>query len=103
MEQIIRGAEIKFQLNIAPMNGFRMSSYDFRVVAYCKDTKQKLEVTKEECTMLDDDNYIVPVDTASLGLGELLLDVYAEVPDDIFPDELRTDVARLETYVEIIV
>lgn len=102
MEQIIRGAEIKFKLNIAPMNGFRMSSYDFHVTAYCKDTKQKLEITKDECTMDDEDTYIVPVDTSALGLGELMLDVYADVPDDIFPDELRTDIARLETHLEII-
>ena len=102
MVEIIRGTDIKFNLNILPIGGISMSSYDFRVVAYVKGTNQRITIIKDSCAMEDDDNYTVPVDTTSLGLGELLLDVYAFIPDTDFNDGLRTEIVRLKTEIQIV-
>ena len=102
MTDVIRGTDIKFNLNILPISGISMSSYDFSVVAYAKGTNQRITIIKDSCAMEDDDNYIVPVDTTSLGLGELLLDVYAFIPDTDFDDGIRTEICRIETDITII-
>ena len=102
MADIIRGTELKFNLNIQPVGGVSMSAYDFHVIAYAQGTPQSATVNKNDCTMVDNDNYTLPVDTATLGLGLLILDVYAYVPDQDFPDDQRTEICRIETDITII-
>lgn len=102
MAEIIRGTEIKFNLNIQPVGGISMSAFDFYVATYAQGTPQRSIVNKSDCTKVNNDNYTLPVDTASLGLGLLILDVYAYVPDQDFPDDLRTEIYRIETDITII-
>ena len=102
MADTIRGTELKFGLNIQPIGEISMSMYDFHVVAYAKNTQQRIIVDKSDCTKTDDNNYTLPVDTTPLGLGTLVLDVYAYVPDEDFPDDLRTEICRIETDITII-
>ena len=102
MAEVIRGTELKFNLNIAQIGGISMSSYDFYVIAYAQSTAQRLTVLKGDCTKLDNDNYTVPVDTGALGLGLLILDVYANIPDQDFRDNARTEICRVETDITII-
>ena len=101
MAEIIRGTEIKFNLNIQPISGISMSTFDFYVMAYAQGTPQRSVVNKFDCTKVNNDNYTLPVDTAPLGLGLLILDVYAFVPDQDFPDDLRTEICRIETDITI--
>lgn len=102
MAYIIRGTEIKFNFNIEPINGVSMTSYDFEVFAYCAGTTQKIQVPKGDCTEVDSDNYVLPIDTSALALGQLIIDVYAYIPDLDFPDGLRTEICRIETDIKII-
>lgn len=102
MADIIRGTELKFNLNIQPVGGVSMSTYDFYVVAYAQGTPQRATVNKHDCTEVDNDNYTLPVDTTALGLGLLILDVHAYVPDQDFPDDQRTEICRIETDITII-
>lgn len=100
--KVIRGTEIKFNLNIQPISGISMSTFDFHVIAYAQGTRQRLTINKSDCTKVDDDNYTLPVDTAPLKQGLLILDVYAHVPDQDFIDDLRTEISRIETGIIII-
>ena len=102
MAEVIRGTELKFNLNIQPVGGISMSAFDFYVRAYSKGTAQRSVVHKYDCAKVDNDNYTVPVDTALLGLGLLILDVYAFIPDQDFPDDLRTEICRIETDITLI-
>ena len=102
MADIIRGTELKFNLNIQPVGGVSMSAYDFYIMAYAQGTSQRAKVNKYDCTKVDNDNYTLPVDTAALGLGLLILDVYAYIPDQDFPDDQRTEICRIETDITII-
>lgn len=102
MTDIIRGTEIKFNLSIEPIGDVSMELYDFEVLAYCKDTTQKIAIPKSACTKIDSDNYTLPVDTSGLALGQLVVDIYAYIPDLDFPDGLRTEICRVETDINII-
>lgn len=102
MTDIIRGTELKFNLNIEPISDVSMSFFNFNVVAYCLGTPQRVKVLKSDCTEIDADNFTVPLDTAALGLGQLILDVYAFIPDQDFIDDYRTEICRIETDVIII-
>lgn len=102
MAEVIRGTEVKFNLNIEPIGDVHMSSYDFMVTAYCAGTSQKVVIQKSDCVKVDDDNYTLPVDTSALGTGQLMLDVRAYIPDTDFPDSTRTEIVRLETDIEVI-
>lgn len=102
MTRVIRGTELKFNLNIQPVSEISMSAFDFYVAAYSRGTAQRSVVQKHDCTKVDNDNYTVPIDTASLGLGLLILDVYAFIPDQDFPDDSRTEICRIETDITLI-
>lgn len=102
MTDIIRGTELKFNVNIEPIDNISMISYDFEAKAYCLGTKQRIAVPKSDCTAVDDDNYILPIDTTGLALGQLIVDIYAYVPDQDFPDDTRTEIVRIETDINII-
>ena len=102
MADIIRGTEIKFNLNIEPMGDIHMSSYDFEARAYCRGTQQKVVIPKSDFTIVDDDNFTLPIDTNMLGLGILVVDIYAYIPDQDFPDDLRTEISRIETDINIV-
>lgn len=103
VEEVIKGTELKFNLNIEPISDTHMADYDFKVVAYCPKSTGRLEVVKDECTKIDDDNYIVPIDTSNIGPGDLILDIYAYLPDEAFEDKLRTEIQRAIQDIRIIV
>ena len=102
MAEVIRGTELKFILNVQPVSGISMSAFDFHVMAYAQGTSKRSVIQKYDCTKINNDNYTIPVDTATLELGSLILDVYAFIPDQDFPDDLRTEICRIETDITII-
>lgn len=102
MTDIIRGTEVKFNLNIEPIDNISMDDYDFLIYAYCKGSAQRVEVPKSDCTEVDNDNYTIPIDTSGLSLGQMFVDIHAYVPDNEFPDGFRTEIIRIETELNVI-
>lgn len=102
MEDIIRGTDLKFNLHIEPLDGVSMEDYDFMVQAYCGQKRRSYTVDKTDCYKEDADNYIVEINTTSLDLGRLIVDVTAYLPDDKMPDNIRTEVLRFDTNLNII-
>lgn len=110
----IIGTEEKFNLRIAPLGNLHAADYDFSVKAYSvkvnslkanslkANSGASIIITKEELIMVDEDNFIVTLDTNTLGLGQIVLEVTAYIPDLDFPDGLRTEIARYITDTQII-
>jgi hypothetical protein len=98
---IFIGTELKLNINIEPMGEFTMDDYDWSVEVYCS-TKKTVVVKKEEAIMIDKDNYVVLVDSAELGTGDLKCKVTAFIPDLDFPDTLRTEVMIIDTGIDIV-
>lgn len=97
MSAIGLGTEIKYGIRIPPIDGIPMSSFDFEVETYVyqnrKVTYKKSDT--QNVMPLDDDSYkiIVPKeDMLKIGRGVLLAKVTCHIPDNDFPDGLRTEV-----------
>lgn len=98
---VIKGTELKFNINIKPVAGYTMDDYWFECAAYCVSAK-KLVIPKDHCIRLDDSNYIITVDTGYTGTGELKVQLTAQIPDEHFHDGFRTEVLQLETGITVI-
>lgn len=97
----IIGTELKFNLYFEPIGAIKASSYDFSIKVYCNNSAN-IVIPKNKCVPVDDDNFLVMVDTTTLGLGRLTVEVTAYIPDEDFDDGLRTEIARYITDVNVI-
>ena len=101
--KVFSGTEIKLNIHIDPINGVTMDEYDFEVELICGSFKrQSLIVKKEETRRVDSDNYLVCVDTKSMGVGRLICRVSAFLPDGDFKDGKRTEISEVDTGIEIV-
>ena len=97
----IIGTEEKFNVHVAPIGDLHIIDYGFSVKAY-SNNNARVTIPKEDCIFVDDDNFIVRIDTNELGLGQITLEITALVPDSDFPDNLRTEITRCKTDTTII-
>ena len=90
---IYLGTELKFALSIES-EGFSMETDDFKVVVKSTKKKKEIVITKEEMLIDENEKYLFLIDTEELGIGEYWIYVYAYVPDEDFPDGIRTEVQK---------
>lgn len=95
------GTELKLNVNIEPIGDITMDDYDFFVEVYCS-IKRVLTIHKKDAIRIDENNYVVLVDTAQTGAGDLKCRVTAYIPDEDFADGLRTEVVGFDTGINII-
>lgn len=100
-DDVFIGTELKMNVNIAPINGVSMDDYDFEVETYCSP-KKSIITKKSEAIRVDGNNYVVLVDTSTVGAGDLKCKVTAYLPDADFSDMLRTEVVSIDTGINII-
>ena len=101
MDALILGSERKFELYISPLGNIHASQYDFTVKVFT-NSAHSLQLSKDDCIMVDDDTFLVPVDTNVIGLGTINFEVTAFVPDGDFEDGFRTEKARYTTDVTVV-
>lgn len=90
------GTEFKINVHVEPIDGFRMSDYDFACRFYIY-TNRYVELKKDEMIRVDDDNYIACIDSGMLGVGPVRMRITARILDADFPDGLRTEVETVNT------
>lgn len=95
------GTKLKLNVHIDPIGELTMKDYNFEVEVFCS-SKQPIIIAKEDAIQVDDNNYIVLVDTNEVGAGSLKCKVTAQIPDGDFPDGLRTEVVCIDTGINII-
>lgn len=98
---IFIGTELKLNINIEPMGEFTMDDYDWSVDVYCS-TKRVVTIAKGDAIRIDENNYVLLVDTEELGAGELKCKITAHIPDGDFEDRSRTEVQAIATGITII-
>ena len=87
------GTEFKLNVHLEPLDGFHMSDYDFEVALYVY-TNRKVVFQKSKLKKVDDDNYLLMVETADalrIGRGRINAEITAYIPDSDFSDGLRTE------------
>lgn len=90
---IVLGTELKLNVHIEPVDGLRMSQYNFDCAFYVFPNK-KVIINKVDMVRVDDDNYLAMITAESamkIGKGKIQLEITAYIPDDDFPDGLRTE------------
>ncbi len=95
------GTDLKLNIHIDPIGEITMDDYDFEVEMYCSLGKSII-IPKSAAKRVDENNYMVVVETGKIGAGDLKCKVTAHVPDGDFPDQLRTEVACIDTQITII-
>ena len=94
------GTELKINVHLDRLDGYRMSDIDFSCDFYVY-TNRKVSINKEQMIKADDDNYVARVDSTKLGVGKIMCRVTAFIPDADFEDGLRKEVETVETNVTI--
>lgn len=98
---IFIGTELKLNINIEPMGEFTMDDYDWSVDVYCS-AKRIVVIKKEDAIRIDSNNYVILVDSSELGAGDVKCKFTAHIPDFDFSDTLRTEVAIMDTGLNIV-
>lgn len=106
-DRVYYGTEVKLNINIKPIGGLSMSQYNWAIEAYC-NPNNKVTITSEDALrgvnayMVDDDNYVIKVSTEKIGVGVIKCKITAELPDENFSDNYRTEVNVISTGIEIV-
>ena len=98
------GTEFKLNVHLDSLDGLHMSDYDFEVALYVY-TNRKVVFQKSKLKKVDDDNYLLMVETADalrIGRGRINAEITAYIPDSDFSDGLRTEKLVLCTDVTAI-
>lgn len=101
IQKVYLGSEIKLNIHIDPIGDINMEDYDFEVKVYCTQAKSVI-INKEDAIKVDENNYIVLVDTKNVGTGELICKVTAYIPDPHFDDGFRTEIVCVNTKINIV-
>jgi hypothetical protein len=99
--ECVTGAQLKLNIHIDPLGSLHMSDYDFECNFFVFQKKQ-ITITKSEMAKIDDDNYVVLVDTTTLGIGNLHITLIAHIPDQDFDGALRREVVCVPTNINIV-
>lgn len=99
--ECVLGTQLKLNIHIDPLGSLHMADYDFECKFFVFQ-KKSITITKEEMVKVDDDNYLVIVDTTTLGIGNLHITITANVPDDDFEGRLRKEVICVPTNINIV-
>ena len=101
-EELILGTECKVKLTLPSISGINPYGYEFDVELYTNPNK-RLVVRWGNCIPLDKEGeYLVPFDSAKVGVGDMTVELVAYVPDEFFEDKLRTERVRIESVATII-
>lgn len=95
------GTEMKLNISVDPLGEITMDDYDFEVEVFCIPQK-KIEIIKEDSIRIDENNYIILVDSSKLGIGKVKVKFTAYIPDVDFDDGYRTEVLTINTGISII-
>ena len=101
-ENVGIGTWLKMNVHNKPIGNLTMDDYDFEVEAYIRNGRGSVVIKKSEAIRVDENNYMVIVDTAKVGVGQLWMATTSYLPDGDVPGRIRPDVSIAQTTVNII-
>jgi hypothetical protein len=100
--KVCAGTEVKLNIYNLPIGDLTMDDYSFEIEAYTPRGRRSLVFTKDQAIRVDENNYLVVIDTAMIGPGELWCRQTAQIPDNDLPDGFRKEVDAQFTGVVIV-
>ena len=96
-----KGTEFKLNINMTPIEGYHMASVEWEAQVFTETGHKPINVQKNDAIRIDDDNYVIRVDSAVCGAGKYYVTLTAYIPDSDFPAGLRTEKKTMFTGVII--
>lgn len=97
----VLGTAIKFNVGMTPIDGFHLANVDFVIEVFSSNGGKKIAIPKTETLRVDDDNYLVMVDSKEVGSGDYYLTLWVDIPDTDFPSGIRKEGKTIKTNVTI--
>lgn len=102
MSLIPIGTDAKIEFSADLPDGLTLSDVDFTVTVYNDDAANlSAEYTKAQCLAVDENTYLVLVDTDTLGVGVYMLRVVFEIIDTDFTGGIRENVVYINPYTRV--
>ncbi len=98
LDDIFVGTELKFALDITA-DGFDMDNDGWSVTV--KGSLGSVRIDKSDCIDDGESNWFFTFDSTAVGPGQPVAIVTAYVPDNDFPDGLRTEVDKVNLPIYI--
>lgn len=95
------GTGIKLSIFMPPVDDIRLAEVDFDVLVYTEGGSRKVVIKKNDAIYVDDDTYVICVDTDKTGAGKLYTLVTVYIPDPDFPDGVRPEKHKRYTGIVI--
>lgn len=95
------GTKLKLNIHLAPIDGMTFDNYDYTTEVF-SNPKQRIVAAKSDTIRVDEENYLVRVDTNVTGVGILACRIIAQIPDGDFDDGYRTEVVVIITKINVV-
>lgn len=95
------GTGIKININMTPIGGFHLSNVDWKATVSSSTGFRTVTVDKQDAVRVDDDNYVICVDTAAVGSGKYYITLIVDLPDADFKGGLRREIKTVFTGIKI--
>ena len=102
-QTVTLGSDVKIEFTAELPDELTLHDVDFsgRVIN-ADDTTKVQQFTKADCIEVDDGvDYVVLVDTETLGIGMLMLKLTVQIPDTDYPVGYRKDVVNINPHIVI--
>lgn len=87
----VKGTKFKLNINMTPIDGQTMASVKWDVLVFTEMGYKSITISKDEAIKVDDNNYIITVDSAVCGAGKYYVTLTAYIPDTDFKDGVRLE------------
>ena len=103
VQTVTIGSDVKIAFTADLPDGLLLKDIDFSGKVINADAKDKeMAFTKADCIMLEGGaDYVVLVDTDTLGIGEYLLRLTVKIPDTDYPSGNRKEVININPYIRV--
>lgn len=97
----VKDTEIALNLCMERIDGYSLQDVDFYAEVFAETGFKTVKIEKETAKRVDNDNYIILVDTALIGAGKYYVRLTAHIPDPRFDKGYRIERRTAYTGVTI--
>lgn len=97
-----KGTIFKLNVSMEPIDDYHLADVDWKVEAFTRNGGRVQTIRKSDSRKVDEDNYVITVDSSIGGAGTYYLTLTAEIPDTDCPEGIRPERVTISTGVTIV-
>ena len=87
----VKGTVFKLNINMTPMDDYHMEDVEWEAKVFTENGAKYQIIPKAKARFVDEDNYIIPVDSGLIGPGKYYVTLTAQIPDADVEGGLRPE------------